>query len=65
MDSQHGPMLPGPMSPELRRLNAYMDSLEIAIRLTEPHKGHKRVAVGWIQEVRHLARIIDNRTETQ
>ena len=49
------------MSYELDVLMAHLAALEIVLRSSEQAPGHSRVAVGWIDDCRHLARKIDSR----
>ena len=51
------------MSTELDVMNAHLDALEIVIRIDQAPSMRRRVQTDWIDDVRQLARIIDNRTE--
>ena len=58
-------MLPGPpMSAEFDVMNAHLDALEIVIRIDQAPTMRRRVQTDWIDSVRNLAQIIDNRAES-
>ena len=51
------------MSSELDVMNAHLDALEIVIRIDQAPSLRRRVQTDWIDELRNLACIIDNRAE--
>ena len=51
------------MSTELDVMNAHLDALEIVIRIDQAPSMRRRVQTDWIDSVRNLAQIIDNRAE--